>query len=83
MEKPKLQPTQTGRIPVLFDIVERGKNAPEENRVKPPSPAEKTEFSLGDTEAGSEDPTVLPGSDGPISTEFSLDMPKSSQSCRS
>lgn len=74
MEKPKLQPTQTGRIPVLFDIVERGKNAPEENQVKPPPPAEKTEFRLGDAEAGSEDPTVLPGFDEPNSGEFSLDM---------
>ena len=51
----------TGKIPVLFDVVERGKNAPDENKLKPPPPAEKTAFRLDDPDAGSEDPTVVPG----------------------
>ena len=46
-----------GKIPVLFDVVERGSKAPPENLMKPP---EDTEFRLGDYE-GNEDPTVLPG----------------------
>ena len=50
-----------GKIPVLFDVVERGEKAPEENKLKPPPPPEKTEFRLDDPNADSEDPTVVPG----------------------
>jgi len=66
--------TPTGNIPVLFDIVERGKYAPDENAIKPP-PTGNAVFNLDDIEAGSECPTVLPNppkSDADV-TEFSLD----------
>lgn len=42
---------ESGKIPVLLDIVERGKHAPEENMLGP-QPAS----------AGSEEPTVMPES---------------------
>gem|GEM_PF-4375665 len=64
----------TGKIPVLFDIVERGKYAPAENAIKPP-PTGDAVFNLDDIEAGSECPTILP--DPPKAnaddTIFSLD----------
>ena len=42
---------ESGKIPVLLDIVERGKHAPEENMLGPQQ-----------ADAGSEEPTVMPES---------------------
>ena len=70
----KHPPVQPGKIPVLFDIVERGEFAPAENRIQPPS--ENSAFYLDGSEPDSEDPTVLPGphtADGQDSTMFNLD----------
>ena len=59
---------------MLFDIVQRGKNAPAENLMKPPPPPEKTEFRLDGATAGSEDPTVLPDSQStPQPPDFDFD----------
>ena len=44
---------KTGQIPVLLDIVERGRKAPEENRLQPQSPPDHAE-----DDTVNEDPTI-------------------------
>ena len=73
MDNSESHAAPSDNIPVLFDIVERGKNAPEEDKIKPPPPAEVTEFRLDESKSGSEDPTVLSGSENPDSEVFTLD----------
>ena len=48
--------TPTGNIPVLFDIVERGKFAPAENMIKPPP-----EGGGDNIDTDSESTTIVPG----------------------
>lgn len=73
MDNSKQPASQPGRIPVLFDVVERGANAPEEDKIKPPPPAEMSEFQLDEDPPGSEDVTDLPTFGGIDDAAFSLD----------
>ena len=72
MDKTKQPATQPGRIPVLFDVVERGENAPEENRIKPPPSPEISEFNLDEPKPDSEGVTGPSASDSADITAFSF-----------
>jgi hypothetical protein len=71
MDNTKHPVTQTGRIPVLFDIVERGENSPPEDKIQQPPPPEVSEFHLDNIAPDSETPTELPIPENDV-TAFSL-----------
>ena len=72
MENSRQPTSQSTNIPILFDIMERGENAPVKNQLQPPPPAELTEFHLDDIEPGSEDPTLMPSETADDLTEFNM-----------